>query len=242
MTGWIKLHRSIQDNPLWLSEKFTRAQAWVDLLMLASFKDNFVRIAGRRIDLRPGQLCWSKLNLGKRWQWSRGKVSRFITELESDHRIEHQNYGVTTVITIINWEQYQTSGTPNGALDGTPDRSLDGALDGTQTKKVNKSKKENNDEEDGSSAHQPFNTLRFWQTFNCYTPPEEHWFFDKVYEIFTHDFISLCVRKCKDKRRSLGHKAIPCKSDIHEWLESNKSLYAGETVYRELAEKGATHG
>ena len=41
MEGWIKLHRSISDNDLWTSEPFSRGQAFVDLILLASHKDSF---------------------------------------------------------------------------------------------------------------------------------------------------------------------------------------------------------
>ena len=37
--GFISLHRELQDHWLWHSEKFTKAQAWVDLLMLANHKE-----------------------------------------------------------------------------------------------------------------------------------------------------------------------------------------------------------
>ena len=38
MNGYIKLHRSLMDNPLWTEKPFSRGQAWVDLLMLANRK------------------------------------------------------------------------------------------------------------------------------------------------------------------------------------------------------------
>ena len=37
--GWIKLHRTLQDNKLWYSEPLTKGQAWVDLILLANHKD-----------------------------------------------------------------------------------------------------------------------------------------------------------------------------------------------------------
>ena len=38
-SGWITIHRKLFYNKLWLSEPFTKGQAWVDLLLLASHKD-----------------------------------------------------------------------------------------------------------------------------------------------------------------------------------------------------------
>lgn len=36
--GYVKLWRRLKDSDLWLSEKFTRGQAWADLVMLANHK------------------------------------------------------------------------------------------------------------------------------------------------------------------------------------------------------------
>jgi phage-related minor tail protein len=96
------------DNHLWLSEPFTRAQAWIDLLLLANHKDNYIRVRGNRIEVRRGQVGWSQQSLAKRWKWSRKKVANFLSELQKkEQQIEQQKNNVTTLITIINYEQYQ---------------------------------------------------------------------------------------------------------------------------------------
>lgn len=30
--GWVSIHRQLCENDLWLSEPFTRGQAWVDMI------------------------------------------------------------------------------------------------------------------------------------------------------------------------------------------------------------------
>ena len=39
--GWIALNRKIVENPMWLSEPFSRSHAWIDLILLANHKPNF---------------------------------------------------------------------------------------------------------------------------------------------------------------------------------------------------------
>jgi len=85
--GYIKLYRRLQSNKLWLSEPFSRGQAWVDMVLLANYKDGFMRKRGVRVDIQRGQLGWSERKLAERWQWSRGKVRRFLKELEKDENI-----------------------------------------------------------------------------------------------------------------------------------------------------------
>lgn len=95
------------DDPMWLSEPFTRAQAWVDLLSLANHKDGYIIVAGDRIDIKRGQCGWSMLNLSKRWRWSRGKTKRFVNQLEIDEKIVQQTNTRNSIITICNYNKYQ---------------------------------------------------------------------------------------------------------------------------------------
>jgi hypothetical protein len=105
--GWIKLYRKLMINDLWIKEPFTRGQAWVDLLLLANHKDGFIRIRGIKIPVLRGQVGWSERKLGDRWKWSRGKVKRFISELQNEKQIDPQKNNETSIITIVNYDLYQ---------------------------------------------------------------------------------------------------------------------------------------
>lgn len=125
-TGWIKLHRAIMDHPDWLSEPFTRAQAWVDLLLLANHKAGHIRKRGIAITVDRGQVGHSEQTLASRWQWSKGKVRRFIVELtrlsQVSRRISQKTVlkktSVSSLIYIVNYEKYQMNGTEDGTEDG----------------------------------------------------------------------------------------------------------------------------
>ena len=107
VNGWVSIHRDILNSDLWLSEKFTRGQAWVDLIMLANHKDGYFRKRGVRVDIKRGQVGYSELALSDRWRWSRGKVNRYLNELETDGNIVQQKTHVTTLITIVKYNIYQ---------------------------------------------------------------------------------------------------------------------------------------
>ena len=51
----------------------------------------------------PGQLGWSMKSLAKRWQWSIGKVRRFLNYLEKVGQIELQKTNVSKTITLLHW-------------------------------------------------------------------------------------------------------------------------------------------
>ena len=107
MDGWIKLHRQIQDNGFWTCESFTRGQAWVDLLLLASYTESFFYVRGVKVNLERGQLAWGEVKLSERWKWSRSKLRKFLKDLEKEQQIKQHNSNVIQVITILNYDKYQ---------------------------------------------------------------------------------------------------------------------------------------
>src|SRR6056297_2185911 len=107
MEGWIKLHRKISENALWTSEPFTRGQAWVDLLLIANHKYGFFYLRDHKIEVERGQVGWSILKLSKRWNWSRSKTKKFLNDLEKEQQIKQWHSHSTSIITIINYKEYQ---------------------------------------------------------------------------------------------------------------------------------------
>jgi DNA replication protein DnaD len=107
--GWVSIHRELADKPIWLSEPFTRGQAWIDLIILANHQEGYIRVRGNKVELKRGQLGWSQHTLSLRWKWSRSKVKRFLIELEDDGNIEQQKNTVTTIISITNYNLYQNN-------------------------------------------------------------------------------------------------------------------------------------
>ena len=142
MKGYISLWRKLGTSSIWLSEPFTRGQAWVDMLMLASHEDGFFRVRGVRVDVKRGQLAWSQVSLATRWKWSRGKVRRFLSELESkkEQKIVQQNDNATSLITIINYDYHQSGGTTSSTANGQQTDSKRYTYNNVNN--VNKEKKE----------------------------------------------------------------------------------------------------
>ena len=174
MNGWIKLHRQICDNQDWLSEPFTRGQAWVDLLLLANHADGFLRVRGVKMPVKRGQCGWSAVKLSSRWQWSRGKVNRFLKELETAQQIVQQKNNVTCLITIVKYNEYQLDGTTDGTASSTASSTTDGqqAVQQTDTnkkdKKVKKDKNDKNEKEIKKELHDSIiSSVTFPQDFDA---------------------------------------------------------------------------
>jgi hypothetical protein len=105
--GFIKLGKSIRESQIWMAEPFTRGQAWVDLLLSATYKDSFFYVRGNKVNITRGQCGMSQLTMAERWRWSRGKVKRFLNDLENEQMIEQQTGNLTTIVSICNYEEYQ---------------------------------------------------------------------------------------------------------------------------------------
>lgn len=109
MQGYLSLHRKITDNEFYFSERFTKMQAWIDLLILATHQKKILFIRHIQITLQPGELCYSMFTLSKRWKWNERTVKRFLNELGKREMIQCNFTNVTTIITVKNWQEYQES-------------------------------------------------------------------------------------------------------------------------------------
>jgi hypothetical protein len=146
MSGWIKLHRQLMDNPLYFSEPFSRTQAWIDLLLLANHKENYFFKRGIKVNVSIGQVGYDMDSLGKRWQWSRGKVERFILHLEKEGNIVRQKNNVSTLISIVKYSEYQS----DSKAKDKPNDKPNGHQTANQTdtnKNENNNKNEKNEKE-----------------------------------------------------------------------------------------------
>lgn len=144
MNGYIKLHRSLMDNPLWTEKPFSRGQAWVDLLMLANWEDSKVIDGNTVITIHRGEVARSQMWLADRWGWSRKKVSAFLHLLEIEEMGATKGTAKGTTITIENYSKYQDEGAAKGtALEQLMEQRRNSS--GTH---INKNKEEKEEKEE----------------------------------------------------------------------------------------------
>ena len=116
--GWIKLHRKLQHSEIWNSEKFTKGQAWIDMLMMANHKDGMFFLRGNEVHVKKGQIARAERTFCKKWKWSRGKVRRFFLWLETRQQIIQQKSRLISIVTILKYNQYQENKTTDSTTDG----------------------------------------------------------------------------------------------------------------------------
>lgn len=116
--GYILLHRQIEDNPFWEEKPFDRARAWIDMLMMANYKDKRTIIKGQLVTIKRGQFLRGTESLAERWGWSRGKVRRTLDLMERDGMIKTERTANGTLVTIENYESFQDWRPADGTTDG----------------------------------------------------------------------------------------------------------------------------
>lgn len=159
--GYIKLYRCIHENYFWQDKPFDMGRAWIDLLLLANHTETCLWKRGIKIIVGRGQVGWSERELAKRWGWSRGKVERFLKNLKNEHQIEQQNgpqnINVTSLITIVNYDKYQS----NEPQNGPQNEPQTGHKQATNRAIENELKNEKNENEKTSTSRMTINDFRF---------------------------------------------------------------------------------
>ena len=170
--GWVRLHRQLAEHPIWTQERFTRGQAWVDLIMLASYQEHIVIHGNRPLTVQRGQVLTSQVKLAARWKWNRKTVAGFMISLRKAKMVDIVTSKETdtgyTLITLCNYGRFQD--TANTGADIENGATLDIGADiertssGHQVPTINKGKKGKNladaDASAGGGALSPDSTKR----------------------------------------------------------------------------------
>lgn len=114
--GWVKLDRQIFDHWLWQEKPFSIGQAWVDLILLASYEDGVQYYKGDLIERKRGEVCASLKWLASRWGWSTGKVSRFLNVLQKNKMVTQKRNANGTVLSLENYSRFQDARNANETL------------------------------------------------------------------------------------------------------------------------------
>lgn len=107
--GFIYIHRKLLENPLLNKKPFCKGFAWITLCILANNEAGYTPVKnGGKIKILRGECGYSKKALADIFGWSRGKVDRWLSELEKARMIQQKKAENHTVIRIVKYNAYQT--------------------------------------------------------------------------------------------------------------------------------------
>lgn len=142
--NWIKLNRKIWDNFIWSFEKPKYALAWIDILLLANYKDKKIMFDGRIEVIPRGSFITSMVKLADRWEVNRETVKRYLDLLQNEGMITYTSSNRRTLINVVNYEVFQrvddedpaTEPAADPTAEPTPDPATEPAADPAQHKKI----------------------------------------------------------------------------------------------------------
>src|SRR5208283_31164 len=89
-------------------------------------------LKGVEFHLERGQLAWSVVSLAERWKWNERTVNKFLAMLEKRQMIQSRKSNITTVISIIKYDLYQSS------TEQSTERNTEQSTSGVHTDKNDK--------------------------------------------------------------------------------------------------------
>jgi len=120
-SGYALVHRSLWEHPAFRNWAEAGLFAW--MVSQAAWKATRVRYKERVIHLKRGQLVISVRDLAASFERSKSGTHRLLKRLESETVIGTDSGTGVIVVTICNYDKYQTAmladGTPGGTASGT---------------------------------------------------------------------------------------------------------------------------
>lgn len=168
MGGWIKIYQTIREHWIWNDPR--KLKWWIDLLMLAEWRDSKRLVGSDLVTIKRGQLIASVHYLRERWAYkddngvqrkpSEHTILKFLSLLEADQMISRAKHPATraTMITIVNYDDYQQNSAA-GCNEGSNDPCNDGCNDPCTEDKNNKNIKDNREGKSGKSEKTLFPAL-----------------------------------------------------------------------------------
>lgn len=115
--GWIKLHRSIGQH--WIFQDAEMLRVWISILLQASHKHHKLLFNAALISIPRGSFVVSKLQWAKQLNVSRQRLDRVLKILERDEMIRQEANNLRTLISVVNYEGYQSGSEADAATDLT---------------------------------------------------------------------------------------------------------------------------
>lgn len=125
MRGFVKIDRRLFASEMWKERrKFSRFEAWLDILQRAAYRDTD--------DLKAGEVALSVRKTATSWGWPKTIVNRFVLKLISKGLLERTDKESVYKIVLDtkrdtkrdtqnadNQDNTKKGGTPNGTKSGT---------------------------------------------------------------------------------------------------------------------------
>jgi hypothetical protein len=105
LSGWIKLHRKLRDNPIYNESK--AVHCWIECLLRANHAGKDVYLKRDKIKLEPGMFLMGRQEFGKSIGISGSTAWYWLLRFEKDKMVDIIKTAKGSIVTIISWNEYQ---------------------------------------------------------------------------------------------------------------------------------------
>lgn len=196
MSGWIKLHRSINDSAVASHPEYLAV--WVHLLLRAQHKPCECIIGRQVVNLLCGQFVFGRIKFSAEIGVSENKVRAALDVMKSLNMITIKSMAKFSIISIVKWKEYQAESPANNhETASTSPAPSQQAATYKNVKNVNNDKKK-------EPSGKPLVTFSCWMEslkFLKESPiPEDHPIFNYAADAgIPEDYLRLCWVEFRDK-------------------------------------------
>lgn len=204
--GWIRIHRQLQECQIWVdSEPFDKRSAWIDLLMSANHEDKSIIFDYKSITIKRGQYLTSVRKLAERWSWSKNRVLKYLRLLEMLHMITRESDGRRTVITIENYDKFQSD--RDSDMDSDMDTDMDTPIDGGMDTGMPQTIMKKNDKKEKKNIYGEYRHVRLTKTE-----------YDRLISKFGETETLDAIKFLDEYKQRKGYKSTDDNLTIQKWV------------------------
>ncbi|EWA13747.1 DnaD domain protein [Staphylococcus aureus] len=206
---------------------FSKFEAWIYLLMEANHSKAKVPIGNQIVTVERGQRLTSILTLSDLFNWSRFKVKTFLDLLESDGMLEVKTTSKYTLITIVNYDFYQSEQGRNQHQNDIKPTSKQHQSNINPTSKQHQTNTNNNDNKDNNEKNvnnekKKTTAFDFFQDngfgfITSYNLDDLNYYLDS-FENDSDQIVTASLKIAKDRNKVTWGYA---KSILNTWLNAN---------------------
>lgn len=103
--GWVKFHRKLLESAVFGNEKALKI--WVWCLLKASHKEHEVLVGRTKLLIRKGQFIMGSERAVDELSLAKATIWYWLNYLEKEGQVRLQKTTKYTIVTLLNWEEYQ---------------------------------------------------------------------------------------------------------------------------------------
>jgi len=199
--GYIFLHRKTQKH--WVFERPEYLKAWIQMLFDATHQDYEVLVGNQLVRLKRGQFIFGRKAFSKKTGLSERSVRTLINRLKKSQMIDQQTTNKFSIISILNYDDYQTGVHQTSSKRPTGDQQAT-------------TNNNNNNNNNISAAPELLEVEQYFHDKNCLELAEE--FFEYWSE--------------RDWKKN-GKPLARWRSNAATWIRNNKRFFGEETVAKD---------